>query len=56
LIDFNRYFEFKDNLTAAHDIIWFTEEFYGYTAASDVTQTVLVPQGYAASYNTPYHP
>jgi len=37
LIDFNRYFEYKDDLKNAKDIIWFVEEFYGYTAIADVT-------------------
>jgi len=55
VVDFNRFYEFKDNLSNAYDIIWFVEEFYAYSSAEDVTQSLLVPQGYAASYNVPYN-
>jgi len=55
LIDFNNYNASKGNLSEAKDIIWMVEEFYSLTSAQDVTQQLLVPQGYVASYNVPYN-
>jgi len=55
LIDFNNYNQYKNNMSAAVDIIWFVEEFYSLTSIEDVTQALLVPQGYVASYNVPYN-
>jgi len=37
VVDYNRYFEYKNNLKDAKDIIWFVEEFYGYQSVEDVT-------------------
>jgi len=54
IIDYNNYNAFKNNLSEAKDIIWFVEEFYSLTSAQDVTQQLLIPQGYVASYNVPY--
>ena len=31
------------------------EEFFALQNAEDVTQTMLIPQGYVASYNVPYN-
>jgi hypothetical protein len=31
------------------------EEFYFLQAAEDVTQSLLIPQGYVASFNVPYN-
>jgi Phospholipase B len=56
VIDFNQYLANKNNLTAASNIIWMIEEFYKMTSALDVTQTMLIPDGYVASYNTPFNP
>jgi len=56
IVDFNNYYLYKDNLSQAKDILWFIEEFYNLTKAQDVTQELLVPQGYVASYNVPYDP
>jgi len=55
IIDFNNYNLNKDNLTQAKDIIWIVEEFYNLTSAQDVTQELLVSQGYVAGYNIPYN-
>jgi len=56
VIDFNNYNASKSHLTQAKNIIWMIEEFYNLTKAQDVTQTLLIPQGYVASYNVPYDP
>jgi len=56
LVDFNNYKLYKNNTAQAKDIIWLVEEFYSLTSAQDVTQTLLIPQGYVASYNVPYDP
>jgi len=56
VVDYNQYNNYKKNLKQAKNIIWFIEEFYVMTSAIDVTQQLLVPQGYAASYNVPYSP
>jgi len=42
-------------MSNASNIIWFIEEFYNLTSQMDVTQELLVPQGYVASYNVPYN-
>jgi len=55
LVDFNAYQTYKNNMTAAQNIVWFAEEFYNFTSVNDVTQALLVPQGYVASYNVPYN-
>jgi len=55
VIDFGQYQHYKSNINNAHNIIWFIEEFYSLTSAIDVTQQLLVPQGYVASYNVPYN-
>jgi len=55
VIDFNNYNAFKNNMSQARDIIWMIEEFYNVTSAIDVTQELLVPQGYVASYNVAYN-
>jgi len=55
IIDFNNYNVAKNNLSQAQNIIWMVEEFYGLTSAQDVTQQLLIPQGYVASYNVPYN-
>jgi len=36
-------------------IVWIIEEFYSLTSAQDVTQALLIPQGYVGSYNVPYN-
>jgi hypothetical protein len=56
VVDFNQYNSSKGDLTQAKNIIWLVEEFYSLTSAQDVTQTLLIPQGYVASYNVPYSP
>lgn len=43
------------NIENATDIIWMAEEFYSLTSVQDLTQTLLIPQGYVASYNVPYN-
>jgi len=55
VVDYNQYNNYKDNLKYAKNIIWYIEEFYVMTSAIDVTQQLLVKQGYAASYNVPYN-
>jgi len=54
IIDFNSYFAFKNDLSKAKDIVWIVEEFYSLTSSQDVTQELLIPQGYVASYNAAY--
>jgi len=55
IVDFNKYNQYKNNLAAAKDIVWMAEEFYSLQSASDMTQSMLIPQGYLASYNVPYN-
>ena len=55
VVDFNSYNASKGDFSHAKDIIWMIEEFYTLTSAIDVTQELLVPQGYVASYNAPYN-
>jgi len=55
VVDFNNYWHAKNNISAAQNIIWMVEEFYSLTSAQDVTQELLIPQGYVASYNVPYN-
>jgi len=43
------------NIENATNIVWFVEEFYNFTSTEDVTQSLLIPQGFAASYNVPYN-
>jgi hypothetical protein len=56
VVDFSQYTQNKANLAAAQNIIWMVEEFYEYSSVQDVTQELLIPQGYVASYNVPYDP
>lgn len=56
IIDFNNYLNNKNNLSKATDIIWMIEEFYAMTSAQDLTQSMLIPQGFVASYNEVYNP
>jgi hypothetical protein len=35
--------------------VWIIEEFYFLQSAEDVTQALLLPQGYVGSYNVPYN-
>lgn len=55
LIDFKNYNASKNDLSQAQDIIWMVEEFYNLTSVQDVTQELLIPQGYVASYNIAYN-
>jgi len=55
VVDFKNYKAAKDNLSESRNIIWMIEEFYGLTSAIDVTQELLIPQTYVASYNVPYN-
>lgn len=56
IVDFNKFNASKGDFSAAKDIIWLVEEFYSLTSAQDVTQTLLIPQGFVGSYNVPYDP
>jgi len=55
ILDFNNYNAFKNDLSEARDIIWMVEELYDLTSAQDVTQELLIAQGYVASYNVAYN-
>lgn len=35
--------------------MWIVEEFYNLESAHDITQELLIPQGYVAGYNVPYN-
>lgn len=54
LIDFNNWNASVSDLSQAKNVIWMVEEFYQLTSYQDVTQELLVPQGYVASYNVPF--
>jgi hypothetical protein len=56
IIDFNNYLNNKNSLSEAKNIVWIIEELYYMTSAQDVTQTLLIPQGFVASYNEIYNP
>jgi len=55
VVDFAQWEQQKYNIKDASNIIWMVEEFYKMQSFSDVTQSLLVPQGYVASYNVPYN-
>jgi len=54
VVDYNKYATYKNNMSAAEGIVWMAEEFYFQINSKDVTQELLVAQGYVAGYNVPY--
>lgn len=55
VVDFEQFNNSKNDIANAENIIWMVEEFYSMESYGDVTQTLLIPQGYVASYNVPYN-
>jgi hypothetical protein len=55
LVDFNNYEKYKNNMSEAQDVVWIVEDFFYLKTHEDVTQALLVPNGYVASYNVPYN-
>lgn len=55
VVDFQEYVNNKNDLSNAENIVWMVEEFFELESYEDLTQTLLIPQGYVASYNVPYN-
>lgn len=55
VLDYTKYDLYKNNLSAAEGIMWMVEEYFALESALDVTQELLVKQGYVAGYNVPYN-
>ena len=57
IADYNIYNQFQNNLSSPNvsNIVWMVEEFYYLLKSEDVTQSLLIPQTYVASYNVPYN-